>query len=141
MSTTNENKQQEQQKTDKKEEKPKELMELMMDFIKNPAVTGISGLAAGYLIGTYKASKDLEALKVEYKQQMNERDDQFKLLVKQIQATNRLIASNQLNGHRQIEQENEEDDENMLEMEEDKKIKAYKYIIKAKKKQQFQIQG
>lgn len=140
MSTTNENKQQGEQKTDKKEEKPKDLMELVMNFIKNPAVTGISGLAAGYLIGTYKANKDLDALKVEYKQQMNERDDQFKLLVKQIQATNRLIASNQLNGGRQIDQGDEED-ENTLEMEQDIKTKAYKYIIKARKKKQVQIQG
>ena len=83
MSNTNENKQQAGQKEDKKAEEPRDWMEYIQDFIKNPVTTGITGLAAGYLLGTYKASKDIEAIKAEHKQQMSERDEQFKLLIKE----------------------------------------------------------
>lgn len=133
MSNTNENKQQAGQNEDKKAEEPKDWMEYIQDFIKNPITTGITGLAAGYLLGTFKASKDVEAIKAEHKQQMSERDEQFKLLIKEIRSSNRMLASKQYkslpsNGV------DDDDDENTLEMEEDKQSKTYKYKPKTKKK-------
>lgn len=133
MSNTNENKEQTEQKEDKKAEEPKDWMEYIQDFIKNPVTTGITGLAAGYLLGTYKASKDIEAIKAEHKQQMSERDEQFKLLIKEIRSSNRMLVSKQ---HKSLPSNvgDDDDDENTLEMEEDKQTKAYKYKPKNKKK-------
>ena len=133
MSSTNENKQQAGQKEDKKTEEPKDWMEYIQDFIKNPVTTGITGLAAGYLLGTYKASKDIESIKAEHKQQMTERDEQFKLLIKEIRFSNRMLVSKQ---HKSLPSNvgDDDDDENTLEMEEDKQTKAYKYKPKNKKK-------
>lgn len=128
MSNTNENKQQTGQK---EAEGSKDWMEYIQDFIKNPITTGITGLAAGYLLGTYKASKDIEVIKAEHKQQMSERDEQFKLLIQEIRSSNKMLASKQ---YRYLTQNNEDDDENTLEMEEDKQSKAYKYKPKTKKK-------
>ncbi len=133
MSNTNENKQQTGQNEDKKAEEPKDWMDYIQDFIKNPITTGITGLAAGYLLGTYKASKDIEAIKAEYKQQMSERDEQFKLLIREIRSSNKMLASKH-NKSLPSNDENGDDDENTLEMEEDKQSKAYKYKPKAKKK-------
>ena len=95
MSNTNENKEQTTQKEEKKAEEPKDWMEFLQDFIKNPVTTGITGLAAGYLLGTYKASKDIEAIKTEHKEQMKEQNELFKLLVKEIRVNNKLMASKQ----------------------------------------------
>jgi hypothetical protein len=133
MSNANENKQQTGQKEDKKAEEPKDWMEYIQDFIKNPVTTGITGLAAGYLLGTYKASKDIEAIKAEHKQQMSERDEQFKLLIKEIRSSSRMLASKQYKSLPSNDGDDDED-ENTLEMEEDKQTKAYKYKPKAKKK-------
>lgn len=137
MSNTNENKQQTEQTEGKKAEKSKDWMQLIQDFIKNPVTTGVTGLAAGYLLGTYKASKDIEAIKEEHKQQMKERDDQFKLLIHQIQTTNKLIASQQLKGLPSAKDHNEEDDRTLF-MEEDQKTNIYKYKPKRK---HFQLKG
>lgn len=130
MSNTNENKEQTGKKQDKTSEEPKDWMEYIQDFIKNPITTGITGLAAGYLLGTYKASKDIEAIKAEHKQQMNERDEQFKLLIKEIRSSNKILTSKQYKSL----SFNDDDDENTLEMEEDEQSKAYKYKPKSKKK-------
>lgn len=135
MSDNTGNKQQNGQKEDKKTEETKDWMEYINDFIKNPITTGVTGLAAGYLLGTYKASKDIEAIKEEHKQQMKERDDQFKQLLKQIQITNKMIGSKT----KQTLQLGEDDeDENTLQMVEDEKSKAYKY---QSKKKHFKLQG
>lgn len=133
MSNTNENKEQTGQKEEKKAEEPKDWMEYIQDFIKNPITTGITGLAAGYLLGTYKANKDIEAIKAEHKQQMNERDEQFKLLIREIRSSNKMLASKQYKSLHS-NHGNDDDDENTLEMEEDNQTKAYKYKPKAKKK-------
>ena len=77
MSATDENKEQSGQKVSDILEEKKDWMDYIQDFIKNPITTGVTGLAAGYLLGTFKASKDIEALKTEHKQQMLERDQQF----------------------------------------------------------------
>lgn len=134
MASTAENKQQSDSKQEKKAEEPKDWMELILDFIKNPITTGVTGLAAGYLLGTFKASKDIEAIKVEHKIQMTERDEQFKLLLKEIRSTHRLVASRRV---KEISSENEDDDEddddNTLAMQQDKATKAYKYNPKKKK--------
>jgi hypothetical protein len=103
-------------------------------------------LAAGYLLGTFISKKDIESIKEEHKQQMQERDEQFKLLVGQIRATNKLIASKQMQalplGRLENEEDEPDEDENMLESEENKKTKVYKYHIKgAKKKKHVQLQG
>lgn len=140
MSDTSENKQQTQQKEDKKVEEPKDWMELIQDFIKNPVTTGITGLAAGYLLGTFKASKDIEAIKTEHKEQMKEQNELFKMLVKEIRVNNRLIASKQYQALPPGDEESEEEDDNTLGMEEDKKTNVYKYKIKAKKKL-FELKG
>ncbi len=132
MNMDKENKQQTEQPKDKKQDETKDWMELIADFIKNPVATGVTGLAAGYLIGTMKASKDMEAVKEEYKLQMKERDDQFKLLIKEMQITNRLIASGGM-----LKPEANRD-QNALEMEEDQQTKVYKY--KSKKKH-IQLKG
>lgn len=130
MSNTNENKEQTGQKEEKKSEEPKDWMEYLQDFIKNPITTGITGLAAGYFLGTYNANKDIEAIKAEHKQQMNERDEQFKLLIREIRSSNKILASKQ---YKSLPL-NDDDDENTLEMEEDKQSKAYQYKPKSKKK-------
>lgn len=140
MSNTNENKQQTGQKESEKAEEPKDWMEYIQDFIKNPITTGITGLAAGYLLGTFKASKDIKAIKAEHKQQMNERDEQFKLLIKEIGSSNRMLASKQYKSISSTNDENDEEDESTLAMEEDKQTKSYKYKAKAKKKI-FEITG
>jgi hypothetical protein len=140
MSNTNENKQQTEQTNSEKKEEPKDWMEYIQDFIKNPVTTGITGLAAGYLLGTFKASKDIEAIKAEHKQQMNERDEQFKLLIKEIRSSNRILASKNYKSISSNYDENDEDDESILPMEEDKQTKGYKYSAKAKKKV-FEIKG
>lgn len=137
MSSTNENKQQTEPKEEKKQEEPKDWMEYIQDFIKNPVTTGITGLAAGYLLGTFKASKDIEAIKAEHKQQMNERDEQFKLLIKEIRSSNRILASKH---YKSISSNDDENDESILAMEEDTQTKGYKYNTKAKKKV-FEIKG
>lgn len=134
MSSTDENKKQSDSKQEKKAEEPKDWMELILDFIKNPITTGVTGLTAGYLLGTFKASRDIEAIKVEHKLQMTERDEQFKLLLREIRSTHRLIASRRVkeisNGN---EDDDEDDDENTLAMQQDKGTKVYKYNPKKKK--------
>ncbi len=135
MSDNAENKQQSGQKEDKKTEKTKDWMDYINDFIKNPITTGVTGLAAGYLLGTYKASQDIDAIKEEHKQQMKERDDQFKQLLQQIQITNKLIATK---AKQTLKLGEDDEDENTLQMEEDEKSKAYKY---QNKKKHFKLQG
>lgn len=135
MSDNTENKQPNGQKEDKKTEETKDWMDYINDFIKNPITTGVTGLAAGYLLGTYKASKDIDAIKEEHKQQMKERDDQFKQLLKQIQITNKLIATKT---KQTLQLGDDDEDENTLQMEEDEKSKAYKY---QSKKKHFKLQG
>lgn len=129
MSNTNENTQQTEQKEDKKAEEPKDWMDYIQDFIKNPITTGVTGLAAGYLLGTYKANKDIEAIKAEHKQQMSERDEQYKLLIREIRSSNKLLASQ---NHKSLPLN--DDDANTLEMEEDKLSRTYNYKPKSKKK-------
>ncbi len=141
MSSTTENKQQNDSKQDKKAEEPKDWMELILDFIKNPITTGVTGLAAGYLLGTLKASKDIEAIKAEHKLQITERDEQFKLLIREIRNTHRLISSRRVkempNGNE--DNEEEEEDENTLAMQQDNGTKVYKY--NPKKKKVFEIKA
>ncbi|MBI3518118.1 MAG: hypothetical protein HY062_02005 [Bacteroidetes bacterium] len=134
MSNTTENKEQTQQNKDKKTEEPKDWLELIQDFIKNPVTTGITGLAAGYLLGTYKASKDIEAIKAEHKEQMKEQNDLFKLLVKEIRVNNKLLASKQHQALLSAEDESDDEDGNTLEMVEDAKSKVYNYKPKTKKR-------
>lgn len=138
MSDNKENKQQNEQKEDKKPEETKDWMDLLQDFIKNPVTTGITGLAAGYLIGTFIGNKEKEALKVEFKKELSERDEQTKLLIREIRATNRLIASKNLHRLSSGEEENEEDDEHTIPLVEDKKTKTYKY---EPKKKHIQLKG
>lgn len=139
MSSTAENKQQSESKQDKKVEEPKDWMELVLDFIKNPITTGVTGLAAGYLLGTFKASKDIDALKAEHKLQMSERDEQFKLLLREIRSTHRLISSRRAKEISNGNEDEEEDDENTLTMQQDKGTKVYKY--NAKKKKVFELKA
>lgn len=139
MSSTTENKQQSDSKQDKKVEEPKDWMELMLDFIKNPITTGVTGLAAGYLLGTFKASKDIDAIKAEHKLQMTERDEQFKLLLREIRNTHRLISSQRAKEISNGNEDEEDDDENTLTMQEDKGTKVYKY--NPKKKKIFELKG
>lgn len=133
MSDSAENKQQKEQKKDE----TKDWIELIQDFIKNPVTTGVAGLAAGFFIGTFKANKDIEALKEEHKRQMGERDQQFSKLIRQMQLTNKLIASKAMhslpNGI-----DDDEEDENTIPMEEDKKTKIYKSV---NKKKHFKLEG
>jgi hypothetical protein len=140
MSTADDDREQQRKKISDILEK-KDWMDYAQDFIKNPATTGITGLIAGYFLGTYKASKDIEVIKDEHKKQMTERDDQFKLLVREIKQTHKLIASQKykelpMSGH---EDEPDEDEENTLQLEQDPKTKWYRYKIKKKKK--FEIKA
>lgn len=139
MSSTDENKQQSDTKQEKKAEEPKDWMELILDFIKNPITTGVTGLAAGYLLGTFKASKDIEAIKAEHKLQMTERDEQFKLLLREIRSTHRLIESRRVKEISNGNEDEEEKDENTLAIQQDKETKAYKY--NPKKKKVFEIKA
>jgi len=136
MSNSAENKQQNEQKKDE----TKDWIELIQDFIKNPVTTGVAGLAAGFFIGTFKANKDIEAMKEEHKRQMSERDQQFSKLIRQMQLTNKLIASKTMQSLPNGIDEGEEDveDENTIPMEEDKKTKVYKSISK---KKHFKLEG
>lgn len=140
MSNTDEKKLQTQQKEDKNTDESKDWKELVQDFIKNPVTTGITGLAVGYLLGTFKASKDIEAIKEEHKEQMKEQNELFKMLVKEIRVNNRLIASKQYQALPPGDEDIEEKGDNTLEMEEDKKTNVYKYKVKAKKKL-FELKG
>jgi hypothetical protein len=133
MSNTEENKEQTQQKEDKKAEESNDWLVLIQDFIKNPVTTGITGLAAGYLLGTYKASKDIEAIKQEHREQMKEQNDLFHLLVKEIRTNNKLLASKHHKLLPSNKDENEED-HNTLEMTKDSESKTYKYHPKNKKR-------
>jgi hypothetical protein len=161
MNTTNDKKEQSTpqegekttDKTEKKDEtkaKPKEepidWMSQIQEFIKNPVTTGLTGLVAGYFLGTFKASKEIDTIKEEHKKQMAERDNQFILLVRQIQTTNKLIAAQKFNGLSLGEMENDEDDpdeddENTLHFKKDKKTNTYKYQLKMQKKKQFELKG
>jgi hypothetical protein len=136
MSNNGENKQQ----NDQKKDETKDWIELIQDFIKNPVTTGVAGLAAGFFIGTFKANKDIEALKEEHKRQMSERDQQFSKLIRQMQLTNKLIASKTMQSLPNGIDEGEEDveDENTIPMEEDKKTKVYKSVSK---KKHFKLEG
>lgn len=136
MSNSAENKQQNEQKKDE----TKDWIELIQDFIKNPVTTGVAGLAAGFFIGTFKANKDIEAMKEEHKRQMSERDQQFSKLIRQTQLTNKLIASKTMQSLPNGIDEGEEDveDENTIPMEEDKKTKVYKSVSK---KKHFKLEG
>lgn len=140
MSDNKENKQQNEQKQDKKPEETKDWMDLLQDFIKNPVTTGITGLAAGYLIGTYMGNKEKEALKQEQSLQLKERDEQIKLLIGEIRTTNRLIVSKLRNALPSGEEKDEleEDDENTIPLVEDKKTKTFKY---EPKKKHIQLKG
>jgi hypothetical protein len=132
MSTTNENKEQSGQN-------PSEILEdYIQDFIKNPITTGVTGLAAGYLLGTYKASKDIEAIKEEHKLQMAERDNQFNQMIRQLKLTHKLIAS-QTHKTLPSNKEEEDDDENTLHFIEDRKTKVFNY--QAKRKKHFELRG
>lgn len=133
MSNIDENKEQTQQKEDKKAEEPKDWMVLIQDFIKNPVTTGITGLATGYLLGTYKASKDIEAIKQEHREQMKEQNELFHLLVKEIRTNNKLMASKHHKLLPSSKDENEEE-HNTLEMTQDSESKTYKYNPKNKKR-------
>lgn len=82
-----------QGKKPEEKEENKDWSEIISAIIKNPIATGITGLAAGYLIGTYKANKEKEALIEEHKQQLQE---QGLLFTKAIEAFNENIK--QLNG-------------------------------------------
>jgi len=136
MSNSGENKQQNEQKKDE----TKDWMEIIQDFIKNPVTTGVAGLAAGFFIGTFKANKDIEAMKEEHKRQMSERDQQFSKLIRQMQLTNKLIASKTVHSLPNGIDEEEEDAEaeNTIPMEEDKKTKVYKSV---NKKKHFKLEG
>lgn len=134
MSATDENKERKGQKTSDTQEEKKDWMDYIHDFIKNPITTGVTGLAAGYFLGTYKASKDLEVIKAEHKQQMLERDQQFNQMLRQIKLTHKLIASQKF---KSLPENEEDDDENILHLKEDKNTKAYSY--RGNKKKKFEI--
>lgn len=140
MSNTSETNAQTLQKADEKTEGQKDWMELIQDFIKNPVTTGVTGIAAGYLLGTYKASKDIEAIKEEHREQMREQNALFKLLVKEIRTNNKLIASKRYQTQQSNEEESEEEDTNTLEMVEDSTSKVYNYKPKTKKRI-FELKG
>ncbi|MEO6302472.1 MAG: hypothetical protein ABIP51_04810 [Bacteroidia bacterium] len=137
MSNTNENKQENKQKVSEILEEKKDWMDHLNDFIKNPITTGITGLAAGYLLATYKANKDIEAINAQHKKEISERDEILKLAIKQIQTTNKLIAR-QFKALPSSEDESEEnnEDENTVDMEQDKKTKVYN---PKKKKKHFEL--
>lgn len=132
MSNNGENKQQNEQKKDE----TKDWIELIQDFIKKPVTTGVAGLAAGFFIGTFKANKEIEVLKEEHKRQMSERDQQFSKLIRQMQLTNKLIASKGM--HSLPIGIDDEEDENTIPMEEDKNTKVYKSV---NKKKHFKLEG
>ena len=133
MSNASENKEQTQQKEGEKAEESKNWIALIQDFIKNPVTTGIKGLAAGYLLGTYKASKDIEAIKQEHREQMKEQNELFHLLVKEIRTNNKLLASKHYKLSSSNKDENDED-HNTLEMTQDSESKTYKYHPKTKRR-------
>lgn len=137
MSDNKENKQQSEQKQEKKQDEPMDWINLLQDFIKNPVTTGITGLATGYLIGTYMGNKEKEALKQEQNLQLKERDEQIKLLIGEMRTTNRLIVSKLRSALPSGEYKNEED-ENTIPLVEDKKPNTYKY---EPKKKHIQLKG
>jgi hypothetical protein len=135
MSSNDNEKQQNSQNNEKEQEKPKDWMDYINDFIKNPITTGVTGLAAGYLLGTYKASKDIDAIKEEHKLQIAERDQQYEKLIR---LTNKLVSAKTISGLPSNLDNDSEENENTLAMEEDKNTKVYKYKGKTKT---FRIQG
>jgi hypothetical protein len=119
-------------KPENKTEKPasapepkKDWMDYVNDFIKNPITTGLTGLTAGYLLGTNKANKEVEELKTEHKKEIAKRDEQFGMLMEQMQLMNKHLAAS-------LKSLPPPDDKPRLEMQEDPEKKAYRYIPKHK---------
>lgn len=118
-------KEKEQVKQEKKPEENKDWSEYLVDVIKNPITTGLTGLAAGYIIGTFKANKEKEALIEDHKKQMLEQGQLFTTAIQQMQLQNKQMA--QAMGLLPTDSENKK----VLKMEEDKD-KVYKYKTNSK---------
>ncbi|MFI5151656.1 MAG: hypothetical protein ACHQRM_18165 [Bacteroidia bacterium] len=119
------------QKPATKPEPKKDWFDYVGDFIKNPITTGLTGLTAGYLIGANKANKEVEELKTEHKKEIAKRDEQFGMLMEQMQLMNKHLASS-LKGLPPAPEERKR-----LELEEDPEKKVYRYI--PKKHKQFKL--
>ncbi len=113
-------------KAEKKPEENKDWSEYLTEVIKNPITTGLTGLAAGYLLATYKANKEKEALIEDHKKQMLEQGQLFTTAIQQMQLQNKQIA--QAIGALPLP---EGENKSILKMEEDKD-KVYKYQTKSK---------
>ena len=115
-------------KTEKPANKPepkKDWMDYVSDFIKNPITTGLTGLTAGYLLGANKANKEVDELKTEHKREIAKRDEQFGMLMEQMQLMNKHLAAS-------LKGLPTPDEKPRLEMQEDPVKKVYRYIPKNK---------
>lgn len=118
-------KEKEQVKQEKKPEENKDWSEYLVEVIKNPITTGLTGLAVGYIIATYKANKEKEALIEDHKKQMLEQGQLFTTAIQQMQLQNKQIA--QAMGILPPDSGNKK----TLKMEEDED-KVYQYKTKSK---------
>ncbi len=100
-------------------------MDYVSDFIKNPITTGLTGLTAGYLLGANKANKEVDELKSEHKREIAKRDEQFGMLMEQMQLMNKHLAAS-------LKGLPAPDEKPRLEMQEDPVKKVYRYIPKNK---------
>ena len=113
------------EKTAPKPEPKKDWLDYVGDFIKNPITTGLTGLTAGYLLGANKANKEVEELKTEHKKEIAKRDEQFGMLMEQMQLMNKHLAAS-------LKGLPAPDEKPRLEMQEDPVKKVYRYIPKQK---------
>jgi hypothetical protein len=113
------------EKQPSKPEPTKDWMDYVNDFIKNPITTGLTGLTAGYLIGANKSSKEMDELKTEHKKELAKRDEQFVMLMEQMQLMNKHLAAS-------LKGLPAPDEKPRLEMQEDPEKKTYRYIPKNK---------
>ena len=113
------------EKSAPKQEPKKDWLDYVSDFIKNPITTGLTGLTAGYLLGANKANKEVEELKTEHKKEIAKRDEQFGMLMEQMQLMNKHLASS-------LKGLPAPDEKPRLEMQEDPVKKVYRYIPKQK---------
>lgn len=118
-------KEKEQVKQEKKPEENKDWSEYLVEVIKNPITTGLTGLAVGYITATFKANKEKEALIEDHKKQMLEQGQLFTTAIQQMQLQNKQMA--QAMGILPPDSENKK----TLKMEEDED-KVYQYKTKSK---------
>lgn len=124
MSTTE---QKQGENTKKNAEPQKDWMEILGDFIKNPASTfGIGGVG-GFLLAQHLAGKQMDRLKEEHRQQLQEKDKQINKLIDHTQKMSDRMETT-LRGLLATEKENTED------LDEDPVDKVYR-----PKKRQFRL--